>query len=101
MDIIVFNLQQATLGGCMKNRKFIGKDNLEAVGWTIETYTSKVFDAGTPQFYAEFSYTNGHTTLNFDIESAIELMNELGKFVIQAKTKEVEFKNKFKKKAKK
>lgn len=85
----------------MKNRKFIGKDGLAAIGWDIETYVSKVFDAGTTHFYAEFSYTNGHTTLNFDIESATELMNELGKFVIQAKTKEIEFKNKYKKKAKK
>jgi hypothetical protein len=101
LDIIVFNLQQAILGGCMKNRKFIGKDGLEAVGWTIETYTSKVFDVGNPHFYAEFTYTNGHNTFNLDIESATELMNELGKFVIQGKTKEVEFKNKFKKKAKK
>jgi len=85
----------------MKNRKFIGKDGLEAIGWSIETYKSKVFDAGTPHFYAEFSYTNGYNTLNFDINSATELMNELGKFVIQAKIKEIEFKNKNKKKAKK
>lgn len=85
----------------MKNRKFIGKTGLESVGWTIETYTSKVFDVGTPHFYAEFSYTNGYNILNFDIESATELMNELGKFVIQAKTKEIEYKNKYKKKAKK
>jgi hypothetical protein len=81
----------------MKNRKFIGKDGLEAIGWTIETYISKVFDAGTTHFYAEFSYTNGHTTLNFDIESAKEVANELTKFINEATKKEAEFKVKQKK----
>lgn len=85
----------------MKNRKFIGKNNLECVGWEIETYSSQVFDAGKECFWAEFSYTNGHNMVNFDLETAKTLANELTKFINEATKKEAEFKNKQKKKGKK
>ena len=89
----------------MKNRKFIG-ENLEAIGWDIETYTSKLFD-NKPCFWAEFSYSTGHTTINWDLPQAKKLAEELTKFINEASIKEHEFKEKqklpklFKKKAKK
>lgn len=85
----------------MKQRKFIGKEGLECIGWDIQTYTSKLFEDSGPQFWAEFSYTNGHNRFDFDIETAKLMANELTKFVNEATKKEAEFKNKFKKKGKK
>ena len=85
----------------MKNRKFIHKDGLECIGWDIQTYTSKLFDTTAPQFWAEFTYTNGYHQISFDIESASVMAKELTKFVIEATKKEEEFKNKYKKKGKK
>lgn len=89
----------------MKNRKFIG-ENFEAIGWDIETYTSKLFDE-KECFWAEFSYSTGHTTVNWDLPQAKKLAEELTKFINEASIKEHEFKEKqklpklFKKKAKK
>ena len=90
----------------MKNRKFIA-DNLESIGWDIQVYTSKLFDDIGPQFWAEFSYSTGHTTVNWDLPQAKKLAEELTKFINEASIKEHEFKEKqklpklFKKKAKK
>lgn len=81
----------------MKNRKFINKDGFEAVGWDIETYTSKIFDDGKQCFWAEFNYTNGYHTFNFDLESAKVVAQELTKFINEATKKEAEFKVKQKK----
>ena len=89
----------------MKNRKFIG-ENLESIGWEIETYTSRIFDEKLC-FYAEFSYSTGYTTINWDLPQAKKVAEELTKFINEASIKEHEFKEKqklpklFKKKAKK
>lgn len=80
----------------MKNRKFIG-ENLESIGWDIETYTSKLFDEGKPCFWAEFTYTSGHSYFNFDLPQAKKMAEELTKFINEATKKELEFKNKQKK----
>lgn len=84
----------------MKNRKFIG-DGLEAMGWDIETYTSKLFDKGEPCFWSEFSYTTGYATISWDLKGAKKLAEELTKFINEATKKEAEFNSKYKKKAKK
>ena len=76
----------------MKNRKFIG-ENLESIGWDIETYTSRIFDEKLC-FYAEFSYSTGHTTVNWDLPQAKKLAEELTKFINEASIKEHEFKEK-------
>lgn len=76
----------------MKNRKFIGKDGLESVGWDIETYTSRLFDDEKRCFWSEFSYSNGHNQFNFDLETAIAFNKELTKFIMQAVKKQEEFK---------
>jgi stalled ribosome rescue protein Dom34 len=81
----------------MKNRKFIGKDGLQAICWDIETYTSKLFDAGKACFFAEFSYSTGYHTMNLDLDTAIEVNKELTKFIIEAVKKQEEFKSKQKK----
>jgi hypothetical protein len=81
----------------MKNRKFIGKEGLQSVGWDIETYTSKLFEDNKVCFWAEFSYSNGYHTMNLDLDQAIEINKELTKFIIQAVKKQEEFKNKQKK----
>ena len=83
----------------MKNRKFIG-ENLEATGWDIETYTSKLFD-NKPCFWAEFSYSTGFTTVNWDLPQARKLAEELTKFINEASIKEYDFNEKHKKKGKK
>lgn len=81
----------------MKERKFIGKDGLESIGWDIETYTSKLFEDGKQCFWAEFKYSNGYHQFDFDLETAIEVNKELTKFIIQAVKKQEEFKAKQKK----
>ena len=84
----------------MKNRKFIG-DQLESCGWDIETYNSQLFE-GKPMFWAEFSYTNGHQTYNWDLKQATELTEHLCKFIVEGTKKQLEFEEKYgKKKGKK
>jgi hypothetical protein len=75
----------------MKNRKFISKEGFECIGWDIQTYTSKIFETG-PQFWAEFSYSNGYHQFSFDLDTATTLYQELGKFLSIATKKESEFK---------
>lgn len=84
----------------MKNRKFIG-NGLESVGWDMEVYTSKLFEDGKPMFWAEFSYTTGYTTVDWDLPQAKKLAEELTKFINQASIKEHEFNEKYNKKGKK
>ena len=83
----------------MKNRKFIGR-HLECIGWDIQTYTSKIFE-GEPMFYAEFTFSNGNQLVNFDLNEARKMAEELTKFIKEASIKEHEFNEKHKKKAKK
>jgi hypothetical protein len=84
----------------MKNRKFIG-DRLAAIGWDIETYTSKVFSKGEPQFWAEFTYCDGYHSYSWDIKDCQTMVNEMTKFIIEATLKQDEFNKKFKTKVKK
>ena len=84
----------------MKNRKFIG-DGLEATAWDIETYTSKLFDKGIPKFWAEFTYTTGHSVVNWNLKETKNIVQEMTKFINEATKKEAEFSAKHKKKVKK
>ena len=84
----------------MKNRKFID-DRLAAIGWDIETYTSKLFNKGDPQFWAEFTYSDGYHSYSWDVKNCQIMVNEMIKFIKEATIKEHEFKEKFKKKVKK
>jgi len=84
----------------MKNRKFLG-DNLAAIGWDIQTYTSKIFSAGDPQFWAEFTYCDGYHSYSWDIKDCKEMIKEMNKFLDEATKKEADFNAKHKKKAKK
>jgi hypothetical protein len=80
----------------MKNRKFVGKEGFEAIAWDIEVYTSRLFE-DKPCFWAEFSYTSGHSRVDFDLDTAKIVYAELGKFLVEATKKEAEFKSKQKK----
>ena len=84
----------------MKNRKFLG-DGLAAIGWDIQTYTSKIFSVGDPKFWAEFTYCDGYHSYNWDIKDCQEMVKEMNKFLNEATKKEAEFNAKHKKKAKK
>lgn len=74
----------------MNNRKFMG-DGLEVTAWNIETYISTILDEGEPQFWAEFTYTNGYHTVNWDLEQALLLKEELTNFINEATKKKNEF----------
>jgi hypothetical protein len=78
----------------MKNRKFVG-DDLQAISWAINTYTSKIFEG--PHFYSEFSYSDGHRTITWGLDEINKIIPELVKFQQLATKKEQEFKESQKK----
>jgi hypothetical protein len=55
----------------------------------------------SPYFWAEFSFTDGHNTYNWDLEESKEMIKELTDFIKLASSSKVEHDKKYKKKAKK
>ena len=84
-----------------KVRKFIGKEGFTAVEYQYGTYTSQSVFEANPYFWAEFSFTDGHNTYNWDLEESKEVVEELLKFIGGASNAKHEHDKKYKKKAKK
>jgi hypothetical protein len=84
-----------------KVRKFIGKEGFTAIEYQYGTYTSQSVFEANPYFWAEFSFTDGHNTYNWDLEESKEMIRELADFIKLASTSKTEHNKKYKKKAKK